>query len=213
MSIIQVSNERNELLMKRKIFNIAVICALISSIMLSMVGFKNSCDEMCDNIIRIRIIANSDSKEDQELKIKIRDNVLITSKLMYEEADTYEDAVTVTNENIEKLLKVAQNTISANGFSYNVSLDFRDEFFETRKYDEFTLPSGVYKTAVFTVGEGNGKNWWCVIFPQVCVGACAGSLEDSVSKGSADYAYNADSYVIKFKTVEIFEKVKKYLVL
>ena len=197
--------------MKRNAFNIALVCGLLASIMLSMVGFKNSCDEMYDNIIRVRIIANSDSKEDQDLKIKIRDDVLNASVNLFEEGCTYEDAFNITNDNLDTLLGVAQNTITQSGYEYKVSLELRDEFFETRIYDSFTLPAGNYKTAVFTVGEGKGENWWCVIFPQVCVGACTGRLEDSVSDRASNYAYNADGYVVKFKTIEIFEKVKKYL--
>ena len=197
--------------MKRKTFSIALICALISCIMLSMVGFKNSCDEMYDNIIRIRIIANSNSAEDQALKIKIRDAVLETSNELYGSVESYEDAVKVTEENTEILLQAAKSAIKENGYDYKVSLELREEFFDTRVYDDFTLPAGNYKTAVFTVGEGKGENWWCVIFPRVCVGACSGRLEDTVSNKSSDYAYNAKNYVIKFKTVEIFEKVKKYL--
>ena len=116
-----------------------------------------------------------------------------------------------TEENTEILLQTAKSAIKENGYDYKVSLELREEFFDTRVYDDFTLPAGNYKTAVFTVGEGKGENWWCVIFPRVCVGACSGRLEDTVSNKSSDYAYNAKNYVIKFKTVEIFEKVKKYL--
>ena len=145
------------------------------------------------------------------LKIKIRDDVLNASVNLFGEGCSYEDAINITNDNLDSLLSTAQNTITQNGYDYKVSLELRDEFFETRVYDSFTLPAGNYTTAVFTVGEGNGENWWCVIFPQVCVGACTGRLEDSVSDRSSQYAYNADSYVVKFKTIEIFEKVKKYL--
>ena len=67
------------------------------------------------------------------------------------------------------------------------------------------------KTLVFTIGEGAGNNWWCVVFPQVCLGSCSGQLTDTISDESASYAYNADKYVLRFKTVEIFEKIKKYL--
>ena len=199
--------------MKRNAFNIALVCALISSLMLSMVSFEASCEEMYENIIRIRIIANSNTEEDQILKIKIRDAVLDYSKTLYGNANSYEAAVKATELGADKLLEVAKSTVANNGYNYSVSLEFRNEFFDTRVYDNFTLPAGTYKTAVFTVGEGEGENWWCVIFPQVCVGACSGSLEDSVSKASSDYAYNAEDYTIKFKTVEIFEKVKKYLFL
>lgn len=196
---------------RKNILNISLICGLISAILLSMVGFSNSCEEMYDNIIRIRILANSDSEEDQKLKIAIRDAVLDESKQMYSEINSYEDAVVITEANLEQLLKTAQSTVKARGYCYDVTLSLRDEFFDTRVYDDFTLPAGTYKTAVFTVGEGKGQNWWCVIFPQVCVGACSGSLSDAVSDISADYAYNSKAYTVKFKTVEIFEKIKKYL--
>ena len=199
--------------MKTKAFNIALICALVSAIMVSMISFEASCEEMYDNIIRIRILANSNAKADQELKLQIRNDILEFSKDMFSGVNSYEDAVIITNENSQELLGVARNTIRENGYDYTVSLEFKDEFFDTRVYDNFTLPAGIYKTAVFTVGEGKGQNWWCVIFPQVCVGACSGNLEDSISKASSDYAYNAEDYVIKFKTVEILEKVKKYLFL
>ena len=199
--------------MKRITINISLVCALVCSIMLSMVGFKDSCNEMYRNIIRIRIIANSDSSEDQSLKIKVRDAVLGKSKELYGNDSTYEDAVKITNENLDVLLEEARSVIENSGYFYDVNSEFRDEFFDTRVYDNFTLPAGTYKTAVFTLGEGKGKNWWCVIFPQVCVGACSGSLTDSVSDSASHFAYNAENYVIKFKTVEIFEKVKKYLFL
>lgn len=197
--------------MRRKAFNVALICALVCSVMLSMVGFKDSCDEMYSNIIRIRILANSDSDDDQNLKIKVRDAVLEKSKELFGEECSYEDAIKVTNESLDILLDEACKTVKNSGYSYDVKAEFRDEFFDTRVYDSFTLPAGRYKTAVFTIGEGGGKNWWCVIYPQVCVGACSGSLSDSISKEASDFAYNAEDYVIKFKTVEIFEKVKKYL--
>ena len=82
--------------------------------------------------------------------------------------------------------------------------------YDTREYEDFTLPAGYYRTAVFTIGEGAGKNWWCVIFPRVCVGVCSDKLETTVSKESANVAYQGEKYTVKFKTVEIFEKIKKF---
>ncbi len=195
---------------KRKMFNLSLVSALIFCMLFSMVGFTDSCEEMYDNIIRIRILANSDSEEDQSLKLKIRDSVLEASQGIYSECDSYELATCETEANLDKLLCAAKETIAENGYDYKVSLDFREEFFETREYEDFTLPAGNYKTAVFTVGEGKGKNWWCVIFPRVCVGACSDRLEDTLSDGTADVAYNGKKYTVKFKTVEIFEKIKNF---
>lgn len=196
---------------KRNIFNIALTCAFISALLISMVGFSNSCEEMYANIIRIRIIPNSDSAEDQSLKLQIRDAILSASEDLFSEIQTYEDALITAENNIELFEHTANEEIKEAGFDYNVSVQIRNEYFETREYDGFTLPAGVYKTAVFTVGEGKGQNWWCVVFPQVCVGLCSGKLTDTVSESAAELAYNSDRYVIRFKTVEIFEKIKKYL--
>lgn len=196
---------------KHNIFNIALACAFISALLISMVGFSNSCEEMYTNIIRIRIIPNSDSAEDQSLKLQIRDAVLSGSEDLFSETQTYKDALTTAENNIELFEHIANEEIKKAGFDYSVSVQIRNEYFETREYDDFTLPAGVYKTAVFTVGEGKGQNWWCVVFPQVCVGSCSGKLTDTVSESTAELAYNSDRYVIRFKTVEIFEKIKNYL--
>ena len=99
----------------------------------------------------------------------------------------------------------------ANGFDYDVDCTVRPEYFDTRVYDDFTLPAGEYQTVVFTIGEGKGENWWCVMYPQVCVGSCVGKLSDSIEKDSEEYAENAEKYVLKFKTVEIFQDLKKLI--
>ena len=202
--------------MKRKTFSIALICALISCIMLSMVGFKDSCDEMYDNIIRIRIIANSDSAEDQALKIKIRDAVLETSNELYDSVESYEDAVKVTEENTDILLQTAISTIKENGYDYKVSLELREEFFDTRVYDDFTLPAGNYKTAVFTVGEGKGENWWCIAYPPLCyTESMFGELSESgireLSKVLSDESLSAimkgKKVSFRFKIVDEIQKL------
>lgn len=165
---------------------------------------------MYQNIIRIRVIANSNSTADQELKLLVRDAVLNSSKTLFNAVNSYEDAVIATTENSNMLLSAAKSSVFENGYSYDVSLEFKEEYFPTREYDDFSLPAGKYQTAVFTIGDGKGENWWCVIYPQVCVGSCSGKLNESLSAQTANTAYNAKKYKVKFKTVEVFESVKKY---
>ena len=196
---------------KKCLFNLALVSALVSTILFSMVGFSNDCNEMYENIIRIRILANSNSSNDQELKLKVRDAVLNGSNKIFTNTVSYEDAIVATTKNSELLLSLAQKAVYENGYDYKVSLEIKDEYFNTREYDNFTLPAGTYKTAVFTLGEGKGENWWCVIYPKVCVGACSGKLEDTLSAETANTAYNPKKYIVKFKMVEIFEGLKKYL--
>ncbi len=196
---------------RKKLIDISLSFALAAAICLSLTGFADSCEDMYDNIVRIRIIANSDSEDDQSLKLKVRDGILDYSKDVFSKADSYDEAVLIANENIDLLRQKAQSIIYDNGFDYSVSLRMGEEFFDTREYDGFTLPAGTYETLVFTIGEGNGENWWCVMFPQVCVGTCFGELSDTVRNDSAEYAENAPKYVLKFKAVEIFQKIKNFI--
>ena len=194
---------------KKKWLNISLIFGIVSAILFSNICFSDSCDEMYNNIIRIRIIANSNSKSDQDLKLNIRDAVLECSKELFKDIKNYSDAEKIAKDNIELFRDTANQVVKKQGYDYNVGLAIKDEYFNTREYDNFTLPAGTYKSLVFTVGEGTGENWWCVIYPEVCVGGCTGKLSDSISESSANFAYNSDKYIVKFKTVEIFESIKK----
>ncbi len=198
-------------LKNKKLIDISLAFALTAAICLSLTGFVDSCEDMYNNIVRIRIIANSDSEEDQTLKLKVRDGILEYSKDILGQANSYDDAISIAEKNTDIIRQKAQSIVYENGFCYSVSLRIGEEYFDTREYDDFTLPAGTYETLVFTIGEGKGENWWCVMFPQVCVGACSGRLTDTVSNDSAEYAYNASEYMLKFKAVEIFQKIKNFI--
>lgn len=193
------------------LINFSLVCGLISAILFSMAGFDSSCKEMQENIFRIRVIANSDLAVDQELKLKIRDAVLTETNRILDGETEFDDVVCTLESSLEQINNAAENVVKASGFDYSVNTEIKDEFFETRHYDDFSLPAGYYNSLVITVGEGKGQNWWCVIYPEVCVGSCAAKLNDSVSDRSAAYAYNSEKYVIKFRTVEIFEKIKNII--
>ena len=80
-------------------------------------------------------------------------------------------------------------------------------YFDTRVYDEYTLPAGVYDALIIEIGEAKGKNWWCVLFPSICVGACTG-LDETASENAANIAENGEKFVVKFKIVELYEDIK-----
>lgn len=196
--------------MNKKLLIFSLVSALIFCFLFSMVSFSASCEDMYENIVRIRIISNSDSKEDQTLKIAVRDAILESTHELFPADADYEEVILIAKENIEQIIKTAKNTVNQEGFNYSVSAEIRKEFFDTRVYEDFTLPSGNYETLVVTLGEGKGKNWWCVMFPTVCVGACSARLEDSINETSAQKAYNPEKYVAKFKIIEIYEGVKNF---
>ena len=185
----------------------AVVLALICSVLLGMARFETQCEELRDNVLRLHIIANSDSKADQELKLKVRDAVLNSTGGIFENATDLEGAIAAAQDSLEGIIGVARQTIAQSGMDYEVKAKIGDAYFDTREYEEFTLPAGVYKAVNIEIGKAQGKNWWCVMFPALCIGSAA-QLSDATPSGSV-IAENSDRYVMRFKAVEIYEQIKQ----
>ena len=197
--------------MKRKI-HLSICFGLVCAIMLSMSHFSAACDDLRQNVLRLHIIANSDSDADQELKIKIRDEILVQTDGLFTESQDLEAAQNTVEGNLCTFEQIANAVIKENGFNYCAKASFGTSEFSTRYYDDFTLPAGEYKSLIITLGEGNGKNWWCVVYPTVCIpAAIKGELNDTVTDESAQIAKGGKRYVMRFKTVEIYEKIKKLI--
>ena len=194
-----------------KTFNLALCSALICSIFLSLAQFNVACEDLRQNVLRLHIIANSDSETDQSLKLKVRDGILNSSGDLFSSTDDISSAIMTAEENIEEFKCIAEEIIKQNGFSYSVKAKVGKSYFETREYDDFTLPAGEYDSLIITIGEGKGKNWWCVIFPEICLPAAMdrSGLEDVVSDETVEVAEHPQKYVAKFKFIEIYEDLKK----
>ena len=194
----------------KKAFEWALVFGFICSVFWSMASFDANCEELRDNVLRLHIVANSDSKADQELKLKIRDEILKKSETLFEKSTDLNSALQKAEENLENYEQIANRVIKEQGFNYSATAKIGKRFFETRVYDDFTLPAGEYDALIVELGEGVGKNWWCVIFPGVCVPTEKGtSLKDSVGEKSAKIAENPKPYKMRFKSVEIYEKIKR----
>lgn len=196
---------------KIKLFNISLIFALIFSVLLSMVSFDASCEELRDNVLRLHILANSDCDYDQSLKLSVRDALLREGEGLFSGADTLEDAKALANANAETIKIIAEKTLKEQGCDYPVNVKVDKTFFDTRVYDDFTLPAGVYDALNVEIGKAEGRNWWCVIFPSICVGA-AGDLSDTAPDAAVNIAKNSKKFVIKFKIVEVYEKIKNKII-
>lgn len=198
--------------MNTKAFNLALVFGLISAVFLSLADFSASCDDLRNNVLRLHIIANSDSVADQELKLQIRDEILKESDTVFEKAESFDEAVVSAEKSCDELEKIANRVIAENGFGYTAKAHIGDAYFETREYDSFTLPAGTYKSLIITIGKAKGKNWWCVIFPEVCLPAAkSASLNDSTKGDGAKIAYGAKRYKMRFKAVEIYEEIKNLI--
>lgn len=193
-----------------KNIELGVLFGLVCAIILSFARFEARCDELRQGVLRLHIIANSNSEADQNLKLAVRDEILKNSINIFKDCNNVEDAIVTADNNIEEINEIANRVVRENGFDYNACVSVESRYFDTREYENFTLPAGNYQSLVVDLGKAQGKNWWCVVFPCVCVPtADDASLSDSVSNKAAYTAENAPKYKMKFKSIEIYEEIKK----
>lgn len=190
-----------------RIFERSLLFALVFSVLLSFTRFDASCENMRKNILRVHIIANSDSEADQAVKLKVRDAVIAFTGNIFNGCESLNDAENTAKERLGKINAVCRETLDKNGFSYLVSVKIGDAFFDTREYDSFTLPAGYYRSLIITLGEGKGHNWWCVIYPSVCIGGSKANIK-KIGRES-EIATNPKKYKVRFKLVELYENLKR----
>ena len=196
----------------RRAAELSAVVGLKCAIFASMAHFEAACDDLRQNVLRLHIIANSDSEEDQAVKLLVRDKILAESSDIFAGETELEKAEEKAAEGLDEFCKTAEEVLSENGFSYGASVEIGDSYFETREYEDFTLPAGNYRSLIIKLGAAKGKNWWCVIFPAVCVPAATeASLSDSTSSTSAEIAEHPQKNIMRFNTVEIYEDIKKLL--
>lgn len=196
----------------KKALEWGLIFGFICSVFCSFADFDASCEELRHNVLRLHIVANSDSEQDQTLKLEIRDRILEESQSLFETEKDLQSAIKTAKENIKLYEKIANEVINEAGLDYKAEAKIGKAFFETRVYEDFTLPSGEYESLIINLGKSEGKNWWCVVFPSVCLPLeNRASLSQSVGEKGCEIAQNGERFKAKFKTVEIYEKIKKSL--
>lgn len=159
-----------------------------------------------EKLTRLHVLANSDSAADQRLKLEVRDAVLEAS----------EGAEEIDGALLHRLEQTARQTVRQAGYDYPVRVTREVCYFDTRAYERFTLPAGYYDAVRVVIGEGTGKNWWCVIYPPLCVGMCqtdwetmareAGLTEDEIG-----LICEEEGYVIRFRLLDLWGKVQQWL--
>lgn len=192
----------------------AVITAFVLSFIITQTIFTAQCEEIPENVLRLHILANSDSEEDQNLKIKVRDHILEESTELFKNADNKPEAVHITKTNLKRIVKDAQQYIYSLGYDYKVSGEIvQDMYFDTREYDYYTLPAGRYDAFRIIIGEGEGHNWWCVMFPPMCFSMAEenSDLAQVLTEEQLEITENKPRYEYRFKIVEIYNELKEKL--
>lgn len=181
---------------------------LIATLLLNFLPVHGE-EAVYDDTVRLHVIAASDSAEDQNVKLKVRDSILrCVGEKMKTVKDT-ESAVNLLDSMKGEIKLCADETLKREGFDEEVKVEFGDEKYPVRYYDGFTLPSGTYKSLRIVIGDGEGKNWWCILFPSVCISNAVKAKDDYVMAGFTPDQYkiiengSGRKYKVRFKILEI----------
>ena len=162
--------------------------------------------QIYEDTVRLHILANSDSKEDQALKLKIRDRLLEKYGTLLSSQSSAGGAAKEIQEQLPEIKNDVSRWIREYGYSYSVRVTLTDEWYETREYESFRLPKGIYKSLKIIIGDGGGKNWWCVMYPPLCTAiASEKAPPDEINDYSSEeiLLISNRKYTVKFKILEI----------
>ncbi len=184
---------------------IGLIFTVLSSSVNKTIATGN---EIRSETLRLHIIANSDSEEDQTLKLKVRDAVLDSTGELFAEVSGKTEAIAAAEYSANDIKSIAENVIVSEGFDYSVQVEVTEMWFETRSYEGFSLPAGDYDTVRIVIAKGEGKNWRCVMYPALCVPGA----EKAMEKYEDNMVFiSGNGYEIRFRIIEWFEDIKQIL--
>ena len=168
-------------------------------------------EEIYNSTIRLHVLANSDSEEDQAKKLLVRDAVLTYLEASLTQNDTYESALSAVSDHLDGIRERAEETLDG---KYAVRVELGREKYPVRQYENYTLPAGEYTSLRVLIGEGEGKNWWCVLFPRLCTSRATEEevYEDFIAAGFSPEQYrlikneSSPKYKIRFRILEILSE-------
>ena len=196
--------------MKKRVVSLILLATSALTVTLCAVLQAQS-QRMADKIIRLHVVANSDTSADQAVKLAVRDAVLREAGRVLDGAEDPKQAVAAQ---LPALEAAANAELQRQGSEDLARVSFRRELFPTREYDTFSLPAGVYDSLRVTIGQGEGHNWWCVIFPPLCAQA-AGLSEQAVQALSDDdvrlVTESDGGYVVRFRLLELWDALVQRL--
>ena len=189
-----------------------VFAAVFAAGVCSVGAFAYNCSRVRSDVLRMHVIANSDCSADQQLKLMVRDAVLERGAQLFDGTVTADEARRKIEPHKAELEAAAREVIERAGYDYPVSVNVVNEYFATRCYGSLTMPAGRYTAVKVVIGEGAGRNWWCVMFPPLCLPAAqdrGGNLDAFFDDGELKVVESSGRYEPRFKIVEIIEKLKE----
>lgn len=192
-----------------------ILALLLGTLLVAALPISGE-EEIYDGVIRLHILAESDSEQDQALKLAVRDAILREHSAALSGSGSVEEAEAEVLELCDAVRATAEGVIRDAGYSYTVNVVYGKEEYPTRAYGEYTLPSGTYRSLRVVIGEGEGQNWWCVLFPPLCLDMATESVpaDDALSVGLSDGAVSIITgdagdmgYRVRFKSLELLEGI------
>lgn len=195
-----------------KIWEIALLISLCLALCAGLTAHADQ-EELASQIVRLHVIAESDSPEDQALKLKVRDRVLEIMAPALKDAEDIDEVKSIISENLPRLQRAAESTLNAEGHKASAKATLSVENYPLRVYDEFSLPPGDYLSLRIILGEGKGENWWCVIFPPLCSSAVEydAAFSELSDKASKLIVTEEKEYILKFRIIELYERIRTAL--
>ena len=184
-----------------------LIFTLLFCMLFHFVSFAANCAQIKKDVLRLHILANSDTAVDQALKLQVRDALLRAGYDIFEGAKDVEAAKRQVRNHLAQIETIAREALRNNGCDDAVHASLETCFFDTRYYKSFTLPAGKYEALKIVIGAGEGHNWWCVMFPALCMAASEEQASACLSKDEMDLIESNPKTEIRFKCVEIYEKI------
>ncbi len=194
---------------------IAFAVSLALYMAFSITYFSAVSGEIRESVVRLHILAESNSESDQSVKLKVRDALLEKNTDLLSDKFNCEKAEEYFEKNKDELEKTANKVLEENGKTYKAKITLGKEFYTTRVYEELTFPAGIYTSLKVVLGEGKGENWWCVMFPPLCVPAVSGeiendeniNLEEYITKDGEKIVSSKTKFKMKFKILEVYEEL------
>lgn len=196
-----------------KKIKISITVGIVVAILFSICSFAKTSEEIRSDVLRLHVIANSDTSVDQNLKLRLRDYILQEGKDIFNGSVNVENAVEKIEPALPELEKSAKAFVNQAGFDYDVKISLSNEYFTTKTYETVTLPAGKYLALRVVIGSGEGHNWWCVMFPPMCVPAAdkKDEIENVFSEKEIKLVESKPKYEPRFKVVEIYEQLKEII--
>ncbi len=182
----------------------ALAAGTVAAMVLSLCHFNALCGDIRQGVVRLHVLAHDDTREEQELKLAVRDAVLTAADGLLDGVESTAGALDTVAAALPRLEAAANACLAEWGSSHTAAVTLEPTYFTTRTYEAGTLPAGWYNALRVVIGDGAGRNWWCVVFPPLCLSSAVkpARLDDVLDEEAAAVVENAPRYEVRFKVVE-----------